>query len=307
MTYSIIARDSATGAFGVAVQSHFFSVGSLVPWAEPEVGAVATQAFAEPKYGANGLAGLRAGRPAAEVLEELAAADDKREFRQVALIDRDGHTAARTGANCIAEAGHRSEDGVSAQGNMLATPGQWDAMVDAFAASSEAFPERLLSAVDAAEAKGGDVRGRQSAAILVVGLPEGPIDLRVEDHPRPLDELRRLLTYRRAYELLGGALLGTGLLLGSGAHPPPDVVELTLADLDSAQETLGDNPEPTFWKAVLLTRLCRFEEALAGFEWAAMKTPALREFAQRLPAAAFVDGESAEVREMLAALAAVPD
>src|SRR5579864_2634822 len=206
MTYSIVARDHATGQLGIAVQSHWFSVGTVVTWAEPGVGAVATQSFAEPAYGPKGLALMRLGVDASTALHALLAGDSLEARRQVAMVDAGGNAAVHTGAACIAEAGHVTGDGVSAQANMMRSSAVWPAMLEAYASAAGELSERLMAALDAGEAAGGDVRGRQSAAMLIVagtssGQPwrERVIDLRVEDSDDPLGELRRLLSVQRGY------------------------------------------------------------------------------------------------------------
>lgn len=200
MTYSIVARDPATGELGVAVQSHWFSVGSVVPWAEPEVGAIATQAYANPRYGPDGLALLREGLSAGEVVERLTAADGGRDERQLGVVDASGASAAWTGSGCLDWAGNRTGEGYSAQGNILVSGETVDALADTFEANSgRPLAERLLEALAAAQAAGGDSRGQQSAALLVVernggyaALSDVLVDLRVDDHERPIDELRRI-------------------------------------------------------------------------------------------------------------------
>jgi uncharacterized Ntn-hydrolase superfamily protein len=203
MTYSIVARDPETGELGVAVQSHFFSVGSICPWVEPGVGAVATQAMAEPSYGPRGLELMRGGRPAAEALALLVAEDDGRDTRQVAFVDAAGSVAVHTGERCIADAGHVSGAGWTVQANMMRDPGVPEAMAAAFTAAEGALAVRLLAALDAAEAAGGDIRGRQSACLLVApaeGVPwQRTFNVRVDDHPEPLSELRRLVDLHRNY------------------------------------------------------------------------------------------------------------
>jgi uncharacterized Ntn-hydrolase superfamily protein len=238
MTYSIVARDRETGALGVAVQSHWFSVGPQVPWAEPGVGAVATQANIEVSYGPRALDLLRAGRSAPEALAELVAADAYAGGRQVAVVDAAGRVAVDTGSGCMPYAGHTTGDGFSCQANLMATPAVWPAMAAAFTSTHATFVHRLLAALDAAEAAGGDVRGRQSAAIVVVAARgerwQRLVDLRVEDHPEPLAELRRLVLLRDAYELAGEGdrLTGEGDLAGAAdryvaAHAlAPDSTEL---------------------------------------------------------------------------------
>jgi len=205
VTYSIVARDPETGAFGVAVQSAYFSVGAVVPWVEAGVGAVATQAMGEISYGKLGLERMCDGEPAADALAALLAADDGRETRQVAMVDRNGGVAVHTGQSCIAFAGARTGDGWSVQANMMRYDTVPDAMADAYSRPTGDFAERLLAALDAAQAAGGDVRGQQAAAI-VVSASEGPdLRLHVEDHSQPLVELRRLVQMHRGYEELGAA------------------------------------------------------------------------------------------------------
>jgi uncharacterized Ntn-hydrolase superfamily protein len=288
VTYSIVARDAGTGALGVAVQSHFFSVGSVVPWAEPGVGAVATQAFAEAAHGPRGLALLREGRSAPEALRSLAAGDPGAAYRQLAVVDAAGRADAHTGAACLAHAGHECEPDVTAQGNMLASPAVPAAMIEGFRSADGRLAERLLAALDAGEAAGGDIRGRQSAALLVVGDPAGEVELRVEDHEEPLVELRRLLRLRRAYDRIGAAILGSGLLIAEGA----DVSEEAIAALGEAQDVLGPNPEATFWRAVLLARSGRIDEARADADRATAVTPRLTELLRALPAAGILTAEA---------------
>lgn len=206
MTYSIVGRDTETGELGVAVQSRAFNTGAACAWAEAGVGAVATQSFTERRYGPRGLALLSEGRDPREALDELLAADESRGIRQVAFVDAHGATAAHTGERCIPHAGHLSTENVSAQGNMLRSAEVWPAMREAFDATAGTLAERLLAALDAAEAAGGDYRGRQAAGLVVVAgeRDEQPsvdrvFDLRVEDHEDPLGELRRLHRLAAAY------------------------------------------------------------------------------------------------------------
>ena len=209
MTYSIVACDPARRRWGVAVQSKFLAVGSLVSWAEPEVGAVATQAWANPRYGPNGLALLREGLRAAEVVERLVAGDEGRDERQLGVVDREGVGAAWTGAGCNDWAGHRTGECYAAQGNILVGPETVDALADTFeATAARPLAERLLDCLGAAQQAGGDRRGQQSASLLVVErdggynrLSDMVVDLRVDDHPRPIDELARL--YRLHDRLFG--------------------------------------------------------------------------------------------------------
>jgi uncharacterized Ntn-hydrolase superfamily protein len=208
-TYSIVAYDPATGEHGAAAHSHWFSVGSLCIWARPGVGAVATQSVVEPAHGPHGLDRLQAGAGAADALEALLGADALAAVRQVGIVDPAGRIAVHTGADCIPCAGHATGEHVSAQANMMARDTVPAAMVAAFESAGSDLAERLLAALDAAEGEGGDVRGRQSAALTVVPAEgeawQARFDLRVEDHHDPVAELRRLVVLARAYELAGQA------------------------------------------------------------------------------------------------------
>ena len=212
MTYSIVARDKDTGEFGVAVQSHYFQVGPTVPWAIAGVGAVATQSMVNVSFGPLGLDYLKAGYSAEQTLNALLAGDTEPQSRQVSIVDANGGVATHTGKKCIPAAGHRMGDGFSVQANLMEKDTVWDAMFEAYSSSNEPLAERMLRALDAAEAEGGDIRGKQSAAMLVVtGKPTGRswedrvIEIRVEDAPDPNVELRRLLRVKRAYMALQDA------------------------------------------------------------------------------------------------------
>jgi len=198
-TYSIAACDPNARQWGVATQSKFLAVGSVVPWAQPGVGAIATQAYANPRYGPDGLALLREGFSAEQVVERLTSADDGRDHRQLGVVDREGRAASYTGRECMDWAGARTGKCYAAQGNILVSEATVDAIAETFEASSGPLAERLLDCLDAAQRAGGDRRGQQSAALLVVerdggyaGLSDEVVDLRVDEHPRPLDELRRI-------------------------------------------------------------------------------------------------------------------
>lgn len=278
MTYSIVARDPRTGELGVAVQSHWFAAG-IVCWARAGVGAVATQAMALVEHGPLGLELMADGASAAEALAARLRADADREHRQVAMVDRHGRVAAHTGSSCIREAGHRTGDGFSCQANMMRRPTVWDAMAEAFAGSSGPLADRLLIALEAAEAEGGDIRGRQAARLLVVRAEatERPwedvlVDLRVDDHPDPLAELRRLLTLHRAYERLERAeeLELAGDLEGA------------FAERRSAMALVPDNPEIAFWTAVSLAVVGRAGEARAALAIALPADPGWAELLRRL-------------------------
>ena len=204
-TYSIAACDLEAGQWGVATQSKFLGVGSVVPWAVPGVGAIATQAYANPRYGPDGLELLREGLSADEAIERLTSADDGRNHRQLGIVDAQGRSASYTGAECMDWAGGRSGDGYAAQGNILVSAETVDAIAETFEGSNGALAERLLDCLDAAQAAGGDRRGQQSAALLVVekdggyaGLSDEVVDLRVDEHERPLEELRRIYVMHQA-------------------------------------------------------------------------------------------------------------
>jgi uncharacterized Ntn-hydrolase superfamily protein len=205
-TYSIAACDLDAGQWGVAVQSKFLSVGSVVPWAEPHVGAVATQAYANPRYGPNGLALLREGRSAQDAVDELTAADDGRDHRQLGIVDANGDSATYTGKECLEWAGGRTGRAYAAQGNILVSAETVDALAETFEATAgQPLAERLLECLAAAQAAGGDRRGQQSASLLIVerdggyaSLSDIVVDLRVEDHERPIEELRRLYGLHQA-------------------------------------------------------------------------------------------------------------
>lgn len=209
MTYSIVARDADTGELGVAVQSHWFSVGPIVPWAMPGVGAVATQANVEVAYGPRTLALLRDGADPEQALAQLISEDAGAAGRQVAVVDAAGRVAAHTGGLCMSYAGHVIGEGVSCQANIMTSERVWPAMLETFNTTRGSLTTRLLAALDAAQREGGDLRGRQSAAILVVPARgeewRVEVSLRVEDHPDPLPELRRLVELHGAYKLASKA------------------------------------------------------------------------------------------------------
>jgi len=267
MTYSIVARDPASGWLGVAVQSHYFSTGRVVTWAEAGVGAVATQSVPELAYGPRGLERMRSGSSAPEALASLLEEDPQRALRQVGVVDSRGNVAAHTGEQCIAEAGHATGAQVSVQANLMERPTVWGAMLRAYEkATSESFPFRLLAALDAAEHEGGDLRGRQSAAMVVVSAARGEapwrerlVDLRVDDHPDPLGELRRLLGVHFAFERLAQIFV-SGILF-SPLSADSRALAHALDELEATQAVLEPNREPTFWQAILLAKAGRTAEA----------------------------------------------
>jgi uncharacterized Ntn-hydrolase superfamily protein len=256
MTYSLVAFDPGTGECGVAVQSHWFSVGTLVTWGEPGVGAVATQANVEIAYGPRGLARMREGASAPEALVELVAADELAGVRQVAMVDAHGGVGAHTGAECMSFCGQELGHHHSAQANLMATDRVWGAMSAAYLAAEGPLARRLLDALDAGEAAGGDIRGRQSAAIIVVpaaGEPwERVVEVRVEDHPEPLAELRRLVRLKAAYARAGE---GDGLQ-GRGDYAGAARKYIEAWELAPECEELG------FWAALSLIQLGEVERGL---------------------------------------------
>lgn len=261
-TYSIVAWDEDAGQMGVAVQSHWFSVGSIVSWAESGVGVVATQSFVEPSYGALGLELMHRGKSAAEALRGLLAADAHPAVRQVAMADARGGVATHTGTSCIAAAGHAQGDHVSCQANMMERDTVWAAMKTAYEKTRGELAERLLAALEAAEGEKGDIRGRQSAALLVVSIrPSGApwrdrvYDLRVEDHPAPLVELRRLTDLARAYNQMNR---------GDDLMTENRVAE-ALQAYSAAMAMQPENAEMVYWPAVTLASLGRVAESLPLF------------------------------------------
>lgn len=261
-TYSIVARDPATGELGVAVQSHWFSVGPIVAWAEAGVGAVATQSFVDPSYGKNGLDMMRAGKSAPDTLKELLAKDDGREVRQVAMIDAQGRVDAWTGKNDIQAAGHIVGKNFSVQANLMLNDKVWPAMARAFEHTRGDLAERMLAALDAAQSVGGDIRGRQSAALIVVtGKPTGQawkdrtFDLRIDDSPEPLKELRRLVRLQRAYNHMNAGDLAVEKKDNEGA----------LREYSAAERLVPDNAEMIYWHAVALVNMGHVDESLPLF------------------------------------------
>lgn len=300
-TYSIVARDPATGQLGVAVQSHWFSVGPLVPWAEAGVGAVATQSFIEPSYGPLGLVLMRAGKTAEEALRALVSGDAHPEVRQVAFIDAKGGVAVHTGDKAIEAAGHRKGRNYSVQANLMLKPTVPDAMARAFERAKGDLTERLLDALDAAQAEGGDIRGSQSAAILVVsGMPSGRpwadrlVDLRVEDHPQPLKELRRLVHLGRAYQRMNA---------GDEAVTRKDM-EKASEEYGAAEAMLPDsvtNGEIVFWHAVTLANAGKLEKSLPLFRRAFAQDRNWAELVRRLPKAGQLPNDPRTIENILAA------
>ncbi len=286
-----MARDKDTGEFGVAVQSHYFQVGPVVPWALAGVGAVATQSMVNVSFGPLGVDYLRAGYTAQQALKALLAGDSEPEGRQVALVDASGNVAVHTGRKCIPAAGHKTGDGFSVQANLMEKDTVWDAMHDAYVASTEPLAERMMAALEAAEAEGGDIRGKQSAAMLVVsGKPTGRqwedriIDLRVEDAADPLPELRRLLRVKRAYMALGES---------ETAAERSDQAVATAA-LEEALRLAPEMVEISFWGGLGMAQAGRVDEGCELMMTAVGKDRRWIETINRLVASDRLSAELAE-------------
>ena len=297
-TFSIVARDPATGELGVAVQSHWFSVGSTVPWAEAGVGAVATQSFVDPSYGKLGLDLMRAGRSAPDALKALLAGDEGREVRQVAMIDAQGRVAAHTGKNDIQAAGHVVGKDYSVQANLMLNDEVWPAMSQAFEKAKGDLAERMLAALDAAQSAGGDIRGKQSAALIVVsGKPTGRpwqdriFDLRVDDSPEPLKELHRLVTLQRAYNHMNAGDLAVEKRDNEGA----------LREYGAAEQLVPDNAEMVYWHAVALVNMGRVDESLPLFRRAFAMDKNWMTLTPRLVRSGLIPDDARLIERLLAA------
>jgi uncharacterized Ntn-hydrolase superfamily protein len=248
-TFSIVARDPATGEIGAAVQSHWFNVGAVVIWGEAGVGVIATQSFVNASFGLHGLTLLKSGLTPKQVVDSLIGSDDGRDLRQLAVLDAKGNSAAYTGKNCVAEAGHLNSENYSVQANLMLSTKVWPAMEKAFKESKGPLAERLIAVLEAAQKEGGDIRGKQSAAILVYkGTSSGKpwddklIDLRVDDNPAPIPELKRLLKVQRAYDHMNN---------GDLAVEKGDM-QKAMFEYSSAEKMFPGNEEMKFWHAVTL-------------------------------------------------------
>ena len=278
-TYSIVAFDEETGELGVAVQSHWFSVGFLVPWAKAGVGAVATQSFVKVDYGPEGLNRMENGQSAEEALNSLLAEDEGEAVRQVAMIDMKGNVATHTGEKCIYAAGHQIGKNYSVQANLMEKETVWPSMANAFERSNGDLAEKMMAALEAAEAEGGDIRGKQSAAMLIVsGNPTGipwkdvVMDIRVDDHAEPLKELKRLIRVHRAYQHAN-----------KGDHYLElEEIEKALVEYEKASEFYPENPELPYWSAVTLASKGNLDQALPIFREVFQKEPRLRILTPRL-------------------------
>ena len=297
-TYSIVAMDSVTGEIGAAVQSHWFNVGAIVTWAEPGVGAVATQSFVNPAYGPRGLYLMRTGTPAPEALAALLRADPDSQVRQVAMIDAAGAVAAHTGSNDIPAAGHTTGRWFSAQANLMRNANVWPAMALAFQETPGDLAGRMLAALEAGEAAGGDIRGKQSAALVVVSGDrdaqpwEKLYDLRVEDSPDPLGEMRRLLTVARAYRAAtdGDNFMTVGQ------------VDSALASYTRAADFLSDeatNGELIYWQAVTMADLGHIDDAIPFFRRAFAQDTSWIELLWRLPTVGLLSADSVAIQRIV--------
>jgi uncharacterized Ntn-hydrolase superfamily protein len=297
-TYSIVARDPETGDLGVAVQSHWFSVGPVVPWAESGVGAVATQSLVDISYGPLALELLRAGRSPEEALRGLSEADPGSDVRQVAIIDAHGRVAAHTGSRCIPEAGHVTGDGYSVQANLMLKETVWPAMAQAYETADGDLAERMLQALEAAEEEGGDIRGRQSASILIVsaestGKPwvDRKMDLRVEDSPKPLVELRRLVTIHRAYDHMnrGDLAMETG------------DTKLAMEEYAMAAKLYPENLETLYWQAVTMSGAGMLDEAIPIFHKIFEMNPNWKMLTPRLVKVGFLEVDEEGLKRIVGA------
>jgi len=298
-TYSIVAYDEASGQMGVAVQSHWFSVGSVVAWAEAGIGAVATQSFVEVSYGPLGLELMRAGKSSEDTLRALLAGDKHREVRQVAMVDVKGDVAVHTGKSCIAMAGHHKGKNYTVEANMMEKDSVWPAMAKAFENSTGPLVDRMTAALEAAQQEGGDIRGKQSAAILIVSTKSSGaawkdriFDLRVEDHPQPLLELKRLITIAKAYQHMnkGDEYITEG---NSGE---------ALKEYSRAMEIYPGNLEMYFWPAVLMAATGKTDESLPLFKKIFLQDKRWAELLQRLPKAGQFPNDSELMKKILSQL-----
>ena len=297
-TYSIVARDPETGQMGVAVQSHWFSVGGSVPWVEAGVGAVATQSLTDVSYGPLGLELMRAGKSADQALRGLLETDDNPQWRQIAMIDATGDRAVHTGRMCIREAGHVSGEDFICIANLMERDTVWDEMARAFKNTQGDLTERLLAALEAAQQEGGDIRGRQSAAIVVVsgestGKPwvDRLVDLRVEDHPAPVQELKRLVQIGRAYDYMNE---------GDEQLAKQDM-EKAMEAYNTAMRLAPDIVEIKFWSALTLFSQGHEDEAFAYFRDVFAEDRKWMEVVRRLPQAGLLSNDNNQVDRILRA------
>ncbi|MBN1482218.1 DUF1028 domain-containing protein [candidate division KSB1 bacterium] len=295
-TYSIVAHDTRTGEMGVAVQSHWFSVGSVVSWAEAGVGAVATQSFAEVSYGPLGLELMRGGKTAPEALKALLSIDEHADVRQVAMVDASGLVTVHTGKKCLEAAGHITGPGYSCQANMMEKATVWHAMARAYESAKGDLLDKLMAALEAAQAEGGDIRGKQSAAILIVpGTKDAPawqrtVDLRIEDHPDPITEMKRLVTVHRAYVHMnkGDELMTKGDLEGA------------LEEYAAAEKLYPENIEMPYWTAIGLVNAGQVDKVLPMLKKIFDENPKWKELTRRLRGTGLIVDDEEIVQKILA-------
>lgn len=296
-TFSIVARDPATGEMAVAVQSHWFAVGTIVSWGQSGAGVVATQSFVNPAYGPGGLALMEQGISAPEALKQLVAKDDGRDFRQVAMLDASGRVQAYTGEKCVASAGHIVGDNYAVQANMMLNDRVVPAMAAAFEKNTSLpLAERVLEVLKAAQDAGGDIRGKQSAALIVVGpaaetnaWEDKKIDLRIDDHSEPIKELERLLKVHHAYDYMNRG----DLAVEAGN------MSLALQEYAAAEALMPENLEMKYWTAVSLAGNGRMEEALPIFKEVFEGDENWRELTRRLPASGLIGVSEKELQRIL--------
>ena len=295
-TYSIVAYDKENNLMGVAVQSHYFGVGSVVTWAEPGVGAVATQSIVDVSYGPLGLSLMKAGKSAQQALKGLLSADNTPEVRQVAMVDANGIIASHTGDKCIAEAGYKIGKDYSAQANIMLKNTVWDKMGEAYEKTAGELADRLLAALDAAEKEGGDLRGKQSAALMIVTInPTGntyidhPYNLRVEDNPEPLKELRRLVYIAKAYNHVS---------IGDD-HLAENNYDMALEEYEIGMKMLPENVELRSWYATTLVLVDKLEESLKDFKWVFKREPIWKKLVPRLAKNGFLPDDKKVIKKIL--------
>ncbi len=296
-TFSIVAQDTITGDIAVGVQSHWFSVGSIVSWAKSGVGVVATQSFVNPAFGPDGLKLMSEGKSAEETIKQLIEADDGRDYRQLAMLDASGNAFSYTGAKCVKSAGNIVGENYSVQANMMLNDDVVPAMAKAFEENSHLpLAERVVKVMLEAQKAGGDIRGRQSAVLLVVSNKpvehewmDKRIDLRVDDHSDPLPELERLLKVHRAYEHMNNG----DLAIEHGN------MDLALKEYGAAEQMFPDNLEMKYWKAVALANNGRFNEALPIFKYVFDMDRNWLELTKRLPASGLINVSDKQLKTII--------
>jgi len=295
-TYSIVARDSVTGEMGVAVQSHWFSVGTLVSWGEAGVGVIATQSFINASFGPRGLALLKNGLSPQQVVDFLIASDEGRDVRQLAVLDAKGRAASYTGKNCIPAAGNIAGKNFSVQANLMVNNKVWPAMEKAFKQTKAPLAERMVAALEAAQKEGGDIRGKQSAALLVVrGKSTGKvwedrlIDLRVDDSPNPVKEIKRLLKVHRAYDHMNNG----DLAVEKGN------MSLAMQEYSAAEKMFPENEEMKYWHAVTLANNGKVKEAIPLFTKVFSKNQNWKILTPRIKKVGLLNVSDVELKQIL--------